>query len=283
MTPIMSMPTMLFSLSRRIRLIIYFILSYPIDERVRFFRFGIPLVLKYASRLYSTEADALRVLNESKLPLPIPRLVDAIRYRSETYTLMTRLSGNTLLSEFRQGSLSDHDIDKIVQDLKMVLYTLWKLKQSPADSGKVMLSGSGDGLPDSMNQFHSHDGPNDSILDCYVGLTTHLNESDQYAWDASNLLSVYPDATNAVISDDVSWVHMDLRPHNILVRNGRLSAVIDWEDSGWLPRHWQLIALCRPTIGNHSHIRQRWIDTQFSPQTEAAYKACYDLLYYPVI
>jgi hypothetical protein len=35
------------------------------------------------------------------------------------------------------------------------------------------------------------------------------------------------------------FTHADLRPKNIIVRNGRVAAIIDWEFSGWYPEYWE--------------------------------------------
>ncbi|KAF8987903.1 kinase-like protein [Cyathus striatus] len=271
------------SIFQHIRLALYFLLSSYFDGRVRLFRFGIPLVLKHTPRQYSTEADALRFLNDSKLPLPIPKLIDSIKFRGGTYTLMTRIPGKTMLVSLIQGSVSEDNITSIVADLKPVLYNLWKLKQNAADEGKIMMSASGDGLPDSLGTFDYHSGPVNTILECYANLTRHLQDMRHPEWNESTLMESYPEATRAVISDDISWVHMDFRPHNIMVHNGKFSGLIDWEDSGWLPRHWQLYTLRRFTFGTPRSYAENWRNTEFPPQTEAAFKAGYELLYYPVV
>lgn len=38
---------------------------------------------------------------------------------------------------------------------------------------------------------------------------------------------------------DIVFTHGDLRPANIIVKNGRLAAIIDWEMGGWYPSYWE--------------------------------------------
>jgi len=35
------------------------------------------------------------------------------------------------------------------------------------------------------------------------------------------------------------FTHGDLNPFNILVREGKVVGIIDWEFSGWYPRYWE--------------------------------------------
>ncbi|KAJ8111343.1 hypothetical protein OPT61_g6038 [Boeremia exigua] len=37
----------------------------------------------------------------------------------------------------------------------------------------------------------------------------------------------------------IVFTHGDLRPRNIVVRNGRVTAIIDWEMAGWYPEYWE--------------------------------------------
>jgi aminoglycoside phosphotransferase (APT) family kinase protein len=40
------------------------------------------------------------------------------------------------------------------------------------------------------------------------------------------------------------WVvltHCDLAPRNILVQDGKIQGLVDWEDSGWYPEYWEYV------------------------------------------
>ncbi|QDS76594.1 hypothetical protein FKW77_007499 [Venturia effusa] len=39
----------------------------------------------------------------------------------------------------------------------------------------------------------------------------------------------------------VVFTHGDLRPDNIIAKNGRVTAIIDWEMAGWYPDHWEFV------------------------------------------
>ncbi|KAF4504035.1 hypothetical protein G6O67_008655 [Ophiocordyceps sinensis] len=41
--------------------------------------------------------------------------------------------------------------------------------------------------------------------------------------------------------------HCDLTPRNILVKDGRVMGIVDWEDSGWYPEYWEYVKFFQRT------------------------------------
>jgi aminoglycoside phosphotransferase len=110
------------------RLLIYHILSTPTSfNNVRYFKFGIPLVLKRSERTVSTEADALRFLNNCGLDLTVPRIINSIVVGGQTFTLMTSFPGELLIDRFK--AMTDAQLNIVVQDIFAVLHSLWTLRQ----------------------------------------------------------------------------------------------------------------------------------------------------------
>lgn len=52
----------------------------------------------------------------------------------------------------------------------------------------------------------------------------------------------------------IVFTHGDLNMRNILVRNGNLSGVVDWENSGWYPEYWEYTKACYAT-----KFHRRWL------------------------
>ncbi|KII91376.1 hypothetical protein PLICRDRAFT_51540 [Plicaturopsis crispa FD-325 SS-3] len=263
----------------RLKLSLYLSFTRPSESaKVRFFRLGIPLVLKQSLRTTSTESDALRFLNSSAPYLPIPHLVDSFILDDTSYALMTKLPGRPL---FDIDEATKEEMHVIGQDVHDFLDELWKIPQSPSIAGQVMLSASGHGLPD-PRQFHEElVGPFPSTVACYTYLAGMDWESDS---DSEKITGRWPEPEVAALaSDDISWVHMDLRLHNILVQNGRLSGIIDWEDSGWLPRHWQLAVFREPfRHGMKYHWLSFWHEGVLGNVAEEAYKISKNRIEYPL-
>lgn len=39
----------------------------------------------------------------------------------------------------------------------------------------------------------------------------------------------------------IDFTHDDFRPQNIMVRDGIVTGIIDWELSGWYPEYWEFV------------------------------------------
>lgn len=48
------------------------------------------------------------------------------------------------------------------------------------------------------------------------------------------------------------FAHADLAPRNIIVRNGRVAAIIDWGFAGWYPEYWEF------TKANYNYVSNEW-------------------------
>lgn len=48
-------------------------------------------------------------------------------------------------------------------------------------------------------------------------------------------------------SDVSVFTHADLTPRNIVVDQGRITGIIDWEDSGLIPNYWEYANIMRPS------------------------------------
>lgn len=42
-------------------------------------------------------------------------------------------------------------------------------------------------------------------------------------------------------SHRVVFTHADLAPRNIIVRDGKIVGLLDWEDAGWYPEYWEYV------------------------------------------
>ncbi|KAK7696080.1 hypothetical protein QCA50_000722 [Cerrena zonata] len=252
----------------RLKLWIYTSLSRLLPEeqggaggKVHFFKFRIPLVLKRSDRIESTEADALRFLNRVVPHLPIPKLIDSFRIDDVVYTLMTRLPGHNLTQLDREEEFTEEAMKPIVQDVLDIIEELWKVPQPAELNGQVMLSASGGGLPHPVAFHESLGGPYPSTYDCYKTMVMNMSAHP-------------PGHFNPILKDKIVWVPTDLTMRNVLVHNGRVSGMIDWEDSGWLPRHWFLHTLRFPRPGCEGAWARYWYFThRFEPEIEEAFDA----------
>ncbi|KAI0336340.1 kinase-like protein [Cubamyces sp. BRFM 1775] len=235
-------------------------------HNIRAFRFKIPWIVKVTERTHSTEAHALRFLHSTGLDLPIPRLIFYCVHRGVTYTIMTCIPGVNMKGATMRGDMTPEAVETVAQEVADVLDKLQTLRQPPADAGKVMMSASGHDLPDPVTFFEERSGPFPNIIDLWVhcGSFGDLAEMEHY---------VEPATFNIMTADPIRYVHPDLRTYNVIVKDGHLSGIIDWEDSGWFPSSWQVHTMRWPRFGCDGPWFRFWKGYRFSEEAEAAYAA----------
>ncbi|KAI8659828.1 APH domain-containing protein [Fusarium sp. Ph1] len=71
-----------------------------------------------------------------------------------------------------------------------------------------------------------------------------------------DLTSLYEDTTPLVrealsrrlrTDHRIVFTHCDLTPRNILVQDGKIQGLVDWEDSGWYPEYWEYVKFFQRT------------------------------------
>ncbi len=227
--------------------------------------------MKKTLRTESTEADALRFLNKARPNLPIPRLLDSFVVRDATYTVMTKLPGETLLEK----PLPATQLRVVAEEVLTFLEALWEIRQPACFEGRVMCSASGHGLPNPMTLHSNLAATFPSTLHCYALMT--FKSFDQFLADTD------PVVLERLAGDPVTWVHTDLRLQNILVKDGHLSGIVDWEDSGWLPRHWQLHMFRNAYMhGVTFDWWAFWKERKIDAKVEAVYDISLGLITYPL-
>ncbi|KAL0950466.1 hypothetical protein HGRIS_010413 [Hohenbuehelia grisea] len=48
---------------------------------------------------------------------------------------------------------------------------------------------------------------------------------------------------------EIVFSHGDLAPRNILVEDGKIAAILDWECAGWCPEYWEVVRGIRSNLG----------------------------------
>ncbi|EIN09492.1 kinase-like protein, partial [Punctularia strigosozonata HHB-11173 SS5] len=241
------------------------------------FRLGIPWLVKFRPRTTSTEASALRFLHATGLNLPIPRLVASFEHLGATYTVMTRIPGISVYEALCQGPLSLDLQQTIVKEVSSVLEKLQTLRQPHADAGQVMLSASGHDLPDPRYFFETRSGPfpSTTALWAHAGSYNDVQEYEE---------NVDPVTRQIMEADPIRYVHADLRTYNVLIHDGHVSGIIDWEDSGWFPSCWQVYTMRWFSRGCADFWYGYWaFEHRFTAEAEAAYAASKTFLILPPV
>ncbi|KAG6888811.1 hypothetical protein C0995_005831 [Termitomyces sp. Mi166 len=196
---------------------------------VKWFPFG--LLLKVGRCDSGLEADTLRYIRQNT-SIPVPRVAASATYDKHAYTLMKEVEGTTL--------------DDVWQDLnaQQRLHVVAQLRDFISQLRR--LSPPSHVMRDSVCSLHGH-AIRDSRISSANPLGPFSSESD-FNDHLVEVADVFVDRglsepIRARMRNDhrIVFTHGDLAPRNIIMRGDTVAAIIDWEESGWLPEHWELV------------------------------------------
>jgi thiamine kinase-like enzyme len=142
---------------------------------------------------------------------------------------MDYIKGSELTDSW--ASLSAEQRNGIFKDLKDYIEQMRVL--SPPNPGRLE-SADGSGLFD-ITRFGGQPFP---IFDSVKEFHTHLghdfvvnSEDHREAWSRFEAMGKRLYHT--------TFTHSDIAPRNIIVRKGKIAAIVDWETAGWYPEYWE--------------------------------------------
>ncbi|CAG2007560.1 unnamed protein product [Fusarium graminearum] len=170
--------------------------------------------------------------------VPVPTVHCSFVHKNQAFIVMERVQGQTLVKALASSSVAE--IDSILMQLRQMFQELRGL--SPPGTG--VQSCFGGSLRDSrVPRSRPRFGPFKSIQDFHLWLRDgfrpeeHPDRTD-YDWKAIK---------DMASKQDGPWpppvfTHGDLNSFNIMVREGRVVPIIDWEFAGWYPYYWEYTA-----------------------------------------
>lgn len=218
------------------------------------------IIVKTAFRGDLAEANTMQFV-ASKTNIPVPRVHCAFVHKGQSYIVMERIRGTTLA--WAMADLSDQELDKILLQLRDIIL---ELRSLPAPGGSIANCMGGSLRDSRITRPEPRFGPFPSTLLFHNWLRKGLKPED------------HTDRENDEDWEDIKWMvakqdegfwgdpvftHADLSPHNIMVRDGKIVAIIDWDFSGWYPSYWEYTS---SFLGNQTReIWQRTIEKFLDP------------------
>ncbi|KAG6914722.1 hypothetical protein DXG01_015752 [Tephrocybe rancida] len=195
---------------------------------VKWFPFG--LLLKLGRSDIGLEADTLRYIHQHT-SIPVPRVKASAIYGKTAYTLMERVDGTTLAGVW--PTLDGQQRSRVVAQLRDFVTQLQRMPPPPHVEHGSICSLHGHAIRDSRISSTSF-GPYSSELE----FNNRLIEAADGFMDRG--LSE-PVRERMRDNHRIVFAHGDLTPRNIIMRGDTVAAIVDWEESGWLPEHWELV------------------------------------------
>lgn len=174
------------------------------------------------------EAEALRYVRQHTT-IPVPRVYASVNGYGYNFILMEKIEGRCLSAVWKQ--LTERQRDDILIQLQGYIA---QLRSLPSPYGNRICSADGGPVWDLRITCSQRVGPfedeasfNDTLID-RAGLFIN-----------SSTLS----AMRLRMRDDhrIFFTHADLAPRNIMVKDGKISGLVDWGNSGWYPEYWELV------------------------------------------
>ncbi|OAA78873.1 Protein kinase-like domain protein [Akanthomyces lecanii RCEF 1005] len=193
-------------------------------------------VVKSGAEIRPAEAAALRFASGAGIPAPL--LHDVFTDNGIVAIRMEYVPGQTLDKLWPSMSLGQKR--NIADQLHQILKQMRELEPPPNYIGCC----DGTGIRDTRVRF-TYYGP---VCNDEVQFNEYL-ESTLFRQISSMLRTSLRGQLRT--GHRIVFTHGDLAPRNIVVQDGRISGIVDWEESGWYPEYWELVKFFeRPTEGD---------------------------------
>lgn len=223
---------------------------------------GCDIVVKLGPDLDLAEIDNIQFIR-THTTLPVLKIISVYEKNGFKYILMEFLEGDKLANIWKD--LPQSQKDSICADLTDYLRQMRSIPPPPNFIGSVTRGPAVDRR--SMRAVKG--GPFSSEQAFNEWQLAQLHE--KLAPLQREMYAAMRRTEHSVV-----FSHGDLAFHNILVRDGRITGIIDWKYGGWFPEHWdfcksmQFLAgtdeqydFCKKAFGK-AYLREYYLDTWFT-------------------
>ncbi|KJZ73919.1 hypothetical protein HIM_06587 [Hirsutella minnesotensis 3608] len=184
-------------------------------------------VIKSGKRIAVGEAEALKIAAQAGIPVPF------------VHDVHSTSDGE---GRIRMDYIEGQSLDKLWPDMCAIqrkdvarqLREIVEKMRSVAPPAHLIGACDGTEIRDTRLYFTYHSAP------CY-------DERGFNEFLLSSLFNHTPPLVREAFSrrlranHRIVLSHCDLTPRNILVHDGRVVGIVDWEDSGWYPEYWEYV------------------------------------------
>ncbi|OBT89384.1 hypothetical protein VE02_01412 [Pseudogymnoascus sp. 03VT05] len=183
-------------------------------------------VVKSGKKVHLDEKHALDLAAE--LNIPAPRVHEASTASDEVVSIrMDYIEGESL--EVLWPSMPEEDRLDICKQLRDILTTM-----QSAQSKTGIIGSCGGGLVRECRRMGEHTGGPFQNAKDFNNFIANLSETTPT--DIRNALHSQLRTDHRIV-----FAHGDLSQHNILIKDMKITGLIDWEFSGWYPEYWEYV------------------------------------------
>jgi serine/threonine protein kinase len=189
--------------------------------------------LKYGRKVHLHEALALQFIREYT-SIPVPTVHLAFEVRGITFIVMENMAGENLDSLLEKDSIDDAQLGCIAKELVEYMQQIQKLVPPSDPDGRLFGS-----FPSGPYNNVYFDPPPPRRY-------KYIEELSMYLVSMTATNPVSPPLLRVGQQVPTILAHGDLNPSNIMVKDGRISGIIDWDTFGSYPPWWEYMRVVRP-------------------------------------
>ncbi|CVL04985.1 uncharacterized protein FMAN_12985 [Fusarium mangiferae] len=173
----------------------------------------------------ANEFGALKLVR-NQTQVPVPRPLDLVSDADASYLLTTTILGQRLDSYI--DILSDHDLDIFKRDMQKYVAQLRSISRQERQNHAISNAVGGPCYDYRIVACSDYDKERGDFFGPFI-------DEEEF-----NILRTpaLPDVFHST-GHDIVFTHSDINMRNILMHNGRISGIVDWENSGWFPDYWE--------------------------------------------
>lgn len=208
------------------------------------------LCIKFGNSVTIAEANALRFI-AGHTSVPVPKVYHTFTYHGKTYIIMKRIRGETVAK--RWHSLSETSKTSIFGQLRQIIE---ELRSVPSKTTGISNLDGGPIHDERLPQTSSW-GPFGTVKDFHSALRNNVTLEALDAQNHSALDTKTISDMQKLVGFHESMIlppvltHGDLSSFNVLLRDGKVVGIVDWENAGWLPYYWEYTTAWHANPQNH--------------------------------
>ena len=204
---------------------------------------GSHIAVKKGPNLDLVEGETLKFIRR-RTTIPVPRVFNTYMQGGIGYILMEYVEGQKLADVWPKLAKEKRDI--ILSELREYIRQLRRLKHTEEleqEGQKENQNGRGNFIKTKIASVTGGPVVDRRVMGIVMG-GPFASEQAFNAWQLDQLdtdiAARHRDMYAAMHKEDheIVFSHGDLGFHNILVDDNHITAIIDWEDAGWFPEHW---------------------------------------------
>lgn len=189
-------------------------------------------------------------LARSRTSIPIPNVYNCyfVEATEQWCILMEYIQGEVLQEAWDEAS--GEWKASIIQQLKTFMAELRSIK------GNLIGTVDGQSCRDQFFEDQSETyGPFATEKDFHNALIDVMRATQQNAW-----VEIVAGFVQSLPAHEIVLTHSDLAPRNIIVRDGKVVAILDWELAGYYPEYWEYVKAYYLPSWDSGWIKERPLD-----------------------